>query len=269
MVVLEQFENWLANYIPSWLAYLIPLFVAFVAVTVFVLLVVMAFIYLERRGIGRFQIRPGPNRAGPFGILQPVADAVKIMTKEDIVPALGDRWIHLLAPVIVFAPALMIFAVIPFNDRALVSDLNVGILYIVAISTLSVIGVFMAGWGSNNKYSMISAMRNVAQMVSYEVPLVLSIAGVLLIAGSLSMKGIVEAQDVPFILLQPLGFLIFFLAAAADTGHRARTHRRPDHDVDQHPIRKWFVSRRRTKQDLINIKGSDRLQPRHFAAARK
>jgi len=216
VVVLEQFESWLANYIPSWLAYLIPIFVAFAILSTFILLIVMAFIYFERRGIGRFQIRPGPNRAGPFGILQPVADTIKILTKEDIIPALGDRWVHLLAPIVVFVPALMIFAVIPFEERAIVADLNVGILYIVAISSLGVIGVFMAGWGSNNKYSLIAAMRSVAQMVSYELPLMLSIAGVLIIAGSLSMRSIVDAQGVPFILLQPLGFLIFFLAAAAE-----------------------------------------------------
>lgn len=216
MVVLQQFEDWLAIYLPSWLAYLIPIFLAFAILSTFILLVVMLFIYFERRGIARFQIRRGPNRAGPFGILQPVADTIKVLTKEDIVPACADRWIHLLAPIVVFVPALLIFAVIPFGPTAIVTDLNIGILYIVAISSLGVIGVFMAGWGSNNKYALLSAMRNVAQMVSYELPLILSIAGVLIIAGSLSMRDIVEAQNVPFILLQPLGFLIFFLAAAAE-----------------------------------------------------
>jgi len=216
VVVLQQFQDWLANYIPSWLAYLIPLFVAFVVLTVFILLMVMVFIYLERRGVGRFQIRRGPNRAGPFGILQPVADTIKVLIKEDIVPTSADRWVHLLAPIVVFVPALVIFAVIPFAPTAIVADLNIGILYIVAISSLGVIGIFMAGWGSGNKYAAVSAMRSVAQMVSYEIPLVLSIAGVLIIAGSLSMRAIVEAQNVPFFLLQPLGFLIFFLAATAE-----------------------------------------------------
>ena len=216
MNVLEQFHDWLANYWPSWAAYLVPALVAFVVLSTFILLVVLAFIWVERRGIGRFQVRRGPNRAGPFGILQPVADAVKILTKEDIIPSAGDRWVHLLAPVIAFFPALAIFAVIPFEGRAIFADLNVGILYIIAISSLGVIGTFMAGWGSNNKYSLVSAMRAVAQMISYEVPLVLSIAGVLIISGSLSMTSIVEAQEVPFFLLQPLGFLIFFIAAAAE-----------------------------------------------------
>jgi len=187
-----------------------------VIVLVFVLGMVMAIIYFERRGLGRFQARLGPNRTGPFGILQPVADAIKVLIKEDIVPAKGDRLVHWLAPVITFIPALMIFAVIPFQDGALLADLNIGILYVVAISSVSVVGVFMAGWGSNNKYSLLGAMRSVAQVVSYEIPLGLAIIGVVLLAGSLSMNEIVTSQNIPFILLQPLGFLIFFLAACAE-----------------------------------------------------
>ncbi len=187
-----------------------------VIIFVFVMPMIMAFIYLERRGLGRFQVRLGPNRVGPFGILQPVADAIKVLIKEDIVPAKGDKWVHWLAPVVAFVPALMIFAVVPFQDGALLADLNIGILYVVAISSVSMVGVFMAGWGSNNKYSLIGAMRTVAQVISYEIPLVLSIIGVVLLTGSLSMNEIVEAQTIPFILLQPLGFLIYFLAACAE-----------------------------------------------------
>lgn len=216
MGVLEQFQGWLANYWPSWAAYLVPPIVAFLILSTLILLVVMAFIYFERRGIGRFQVRPGPNRAGPWGILQPVADAIKVLVKEDIIPSMGDRRIHFLAPIIAFFPALAIFAVIPFGPEAFFADLNIGILYIIAISSLSVIGVFMAGWGSNNKYSLVSAVRAVAQLISYELPLVLTIAGVLIICGSLSMVSIVEAQSIPFLLLQPLGFLIFLVAAAAE-----------------------------------------------------
>jgi len=180
------------------------------------MVMVMAFIYMERRGIGRFQVRLGPNRAGPFGVLQPVADAIKVLLKEDIIPAKGDKLVHWLAPVVAFVPALMIFAVVPFQNGALLADLNIGILYIVAISSVATVGVFMAGWASNNKFSLIGAMRDVAQVVSYEIPLVLAVAGVVLVAGSLSMNKIVEAQNVPFILLQPLGFLIFFMAACAE-----------------------------------------------------
>ncbi len=187
-----------------------------VIILAFVMSMVMGFIYLERRGMARMQARLGPNRAGPFGLLQPVADAIKVLLKEDIIPTKADKIIHWLAPVVAFAPALMIFAVIPFQDGALLADLNIGILYVVAISSVSIVGIFMAGWGSSNKYSLLGAMRAVAAVVSYEIPLALAILGVVLIAGSLSMNQIVLAQNVPFILLQPLGFLLFFIAGCAE-----------------------------------------------------
>ncbi len=187
-----------------------------VIIIAFVLALVMGFIWIERRGMARMQARLGPNRTGPFGLLQPVADAVKVLLKEDIVPAKGDKIVHWLAPVVAFSPALMIFAVVPFQNGALLADLNVGILYVMAISSVSAVGIFMAGWGSSNKYSLLGAMRNVAAVVSYEIPLVLSVAGVVLIAGSLSLNQIVLAQDIPFILLQPLGFLLFFIGGCAE-----------------------------------------------------
>jgi len=187
-----------------------------VIIIAFVLTLVMGYIWIERRGMGRMQARLGPNRAGPFGLLQPVADAIKVLLKEDIIPAKGDKIVHWLAPVIAFFPVLMIFAVVPFQDGALLADLNIGILYVVAIASVSTLGILMAGWGSSNKYSLLGAMRNVAAVVSYEIPLVLSIIGVVLIAGSLSMNQIVLAQDIPFILLQPLGFLLFFIAGCAE-----------------------------------------------------
>ncbi len=181
-----------------------------------VLILVMAFIYVERRGMARMQSRLGPNRTGPLGILQPVADAIKVLLKEDIVPTNADKIVHWLAPVVAFAPTLMIFAVVPFGNGALLADLDIGILYVLAVSSVSTLGVFMAGWSSSNKYSLLGAMRNVAAVVSYEMPLVLSVASVVLIAGSLSLTKIVEAQDIPMILLQPLGFLIFFMAGCAE-----------------------------------------------------
>ena len=187
-----------------------------VIILAFVLSMVMGFIYLERRGMARMQARLGPNRAGPFGLLQPVADAIKVLLKEDIIPTRADKIVHWLAPVVAFAPALMIFAVIPFQDGALLADLNIGILYVVAISSVSIVGIFMAGWGSSNKYSLLGAMREIAAVVSYEIPLLLAIVGVVLIAGSLSMNQIVLAQNVPFILLQPLGFLLFFIGGCAE-----------------------------------------------------
>jgi NADH-quinone oxidoreductase subunit H len=187
-----------------------------VVIIVFVLIMVMGAIYIERRGMGRMQSRLGPNRTGPFGLLQPVADAVKVLLKESLVPSTADKPVHWLAPVIAFFPVLLIFAVVPFQYGALLTDLNIGILYVVAVSSVTTVGVFMAGWGSSNKYSLLGAMRNVAAVVSYEIPLALSVVGVVLIAGSLSLDQIVVAQEIPFILLQPLGFLIFFTAGCAE-----------------------------------------------------
>ena len=142
-----------------------------------VLDLVMGFIYMERRLLGRMQARLGPNRTGPFGLLQPVADAIKVLLKEDIIPDTADKLVYWLAPVVAFFPVLMIFAVIPFQNGASLADLNIGILYILAISSISSLGVFMAGWSSSNKYSMLGAMRDIASLVSYEIPLMLSVVG--------------------------------------------------------------------------------------------
>jgi len=207
--------------LPSWAVVLLDGIIGIILILSFFTTTVMIFIWLERRLVGRFQIRLGPNRAGRFGLLQPVADAIKVLIKEDIVPARGDKWVHWLAPVVVFVPALMLFAVIPIaptydGANAILADLNIGILYIIAIGTLGIIGIFMAGWASNNKYSLVGAMRAVAQMISYEIPMVLSIIGVLLMVGSLQMGRIVAEQSIPFILLQPLGFLIYFIGASAE-----------------------------------------------------
>jgi NADH-quinone oxidoreductase subunit H len=183
----------------------------------FITVIVLLFTWLERRLLGRLQIRPGPNRAGPFGLLQPVADVFKLLLKEDIVPDKSDKWVHWLAPVVALAPALLVFAVIPFQDGALLADLNIGILFIMAVSSVVVIGVFMAGWGSSNKYSLLGAMRTIAQEISYEIPLVLSIIGVVIISGTLSLNEMVKAQqDVAFIFVQPLGFIIYITAALAE-----------------------------------------------------
>jgi NADH-quinone oxidoreductase subunit H len=216
MTYLEQFRLFLAGIWPDWAAYLVPGIVGIIVVLAFVVVLVIVFIWVERRLLGRFQIRLGPNRLGPEGIFQPIATAVKILIKEDIVPAKADKIIHWLAPLVVFVPVLMIFAVVPLGQRAILADLNVGIVYIVAVSSISAVGIYMAGWASDNKYSLIAAFRTVGQMVSYELPVVLSIVGVVLMAGSLSMTQIVESQSIPYIILQPLGFVIFFLGTLAE-----------------------------------------------------
>jgi NADH-quinone oxidoreductase subunit H len=201
--------DWPGGYWWHWLFFSIVLIA-------FVLIMVMGAIYIERRGMGRMQSRLGPNRAGPFGLLQPVADVIKVLLKENIVPDSADKIVHWLAPVVAFVPVAMIFAVIPFQNGALLADLNIGILYIIAFSSIATMGVFMAGWGSSNKYSLLGAMRNVAAVVSYEIPLALSVVGTILVAGTMSMNGIVQEQTIPYILMQPLGFLIFFIAGCAE-----------------------------------------------------
>ncbi len=217
--VRTDFVEWLQGFgLPSSLIIFLDSIIGITLLLLFVFPLVMLFIWMERRFIARFQLRPGPNRCGPLGLLQPVADAVKILVKELIMPAKGDRLVHWIAPIIMFFAALMVFAVFPIGSgvRGAFADLNIGILYVVAISSLAVIGIFMAGWASNNKYSLIGAMRGVAQLISYEVPMVLSIVGVVLIVGSLQMSEIVGKQTVPFILLQPLGFLIYFIGAMTE-----------------------------------------------------
>ncbi len=202
---------------PDWPGgFLSHLFVYVIGIIIFVLGSVIIFIWLERRLIGRFQARYGPNRSGPAGIFQPIADVLKILTKEDNVPAKSDKLVFWLAPIVAFTPVLLAFAVIPFWDGASLVDLNIGILYVLAVSSVASIGIFMAGWSSNNKYSLIAAMRDTAQFISYEIPMVLSIVGVVLITGSLSLTDIVNAQSVPFILLQPLGFFIYFTSSLAE-----------------------------------------------------
>ena len=214
-----DFIQWLQGFdLPSSLIIFIDSIVGITLMLLFVFPIVMLFIWMERRFIARFQLRPGPNRCGPLGLLQPVADAVKILVKELIMPAKGDKLVHWIAPVLMFFAAFMVFAVFPIGKGRIgvFSDLNIGILYIVAISSLAVIGIFMAGWASNNKYSLIGAMRGVAQLISYEVPMALAILGVVLIVGSLQMSEIVGKQTVPFIVLQPLGFLIYFIGAMTE-----------------------------------------------------
>jgi NADH-quinone oxidoreductase subunit H len=182
----------------------------------FLLTSVIMFIWYERKLLGRFQIRLGPNRVGPFGLFQAIADMVKILTKEDIIPTLADKLVFWLAPVFAFAPVLMILAVVPLADGIQLVDLNAGLVYILAISSISSIGIFMAGYASNNKYGLIGAMRSIAMLMSYEIPVVLSLASIAMTAGSLSISDIISAQSVPFIIVQPLACFIYFVASLAE-----------------------------------------------------
>lgn len=203
---------------PSWINFLTML-----AFTGILLIIVLGFvtyaILAERKVIGFMQGRIGPNRlGGRFGLLQTVADVAKLLMKEDIVPQKADRPLFLIAPVIAFVPAFMVLAVIPFSDKLYFSDIGVGLLYYIAISGLTVFGIITGSWASNNKYALLGGMRAVAQMVSYEIPLVMSVIGIILLTGSLNLIQIVEMQanHYWFVILQPLAFLIFLVAAIAE-----------------------------------------------------
>ena len=208
-----------SGFIPNgweWLAFFLAGLVIMTMIVNGVLGGVLALIWAERRLIGRFQGRQGPNRWGPYGLLTPVADAIKIMTKEDVVPEAADRFIFNVAPVIMLVPVLLVFAVIPLGSGTFLADLNVGILFVIAVTSTNTLAIMMAGWGSANRYGMFGGMRAVAMLLSYEIPMAISIVGVIMIAGSLSLVRVVEAQDVPFALVMPLGFLVFFLASVAE-----------------------------------------------------
>lgn len=192
--------------------------------TVLFLLIVLVFvtyaIYYERKVIGWMQYRVGPNRTGPLGLLQTVADILKLLMKEDTIPRKADRALFILAPALTFVPAFAILAVIPYTDRLYFADLNVGLLYFAALSGISTLAIIIGGWASNNKYALLGGMRSAAQMISYEVPLVLSVTGVIMLSGSLNLRRIVEAQGEWFwqwnFLPQIIGFAVFYIAAVSE-----------------------------------------------------
>ncbi len=202
---------------------LVKVLVVFTAI----LLSVAYMTLMERKVLGHMQVRYGPNRVGPLGLFQPIADGIKLFFKEDIVVPFANRLIYILAPSVIVITALMSYAVIPFGDHVtimgqkvdlVVADVNVGVLYLFAISSLGVYGIVMGGWASNNKYSLLGSIRSSAQMISYELSLGLSIIGVLMITGSLSTVKIVEAQTpVWFVIYQPLGFIIYLISAVAES----------------------------------------------------
>jgi len=223
-------RHWLVGFLPAaWqpavsvvlsVAVIVGLFPALFALTVL----------LERKGLGRIQNRIGPNRVGPFGILQPIADGIKSLTKEDIVPTSADGVVHFLAPVLLVVAVFMGFAVLPMGRNMTLVNMDASLLFYFAIGASTELSVFMAGWSSRNKYSLLGAMRAVAQMISYEVPLLMSSVAVVMISGSLSLNKIVEAQNqytwgLPhWYIFTPWGFAGFVLYAIATT---AETNRSP------------------------------------------
>ena len=186
-------------------------------VVLFVSVNALFLVWMERRVSAAIQLRRGPIHVGPQGLLQTLADAVKLLSKELVLPKESDRFLYRLAPLLVFAPILSAFLILPIGPGLIIRDLNVGFLFVFSLSNISFIGIFIAGWSSNNKYALLGSMRAVAQNISYEIPLLLSTMGVVMIAGSLRMTGLVAAQEgLWFAVLQPVAFLIFLTAALAE-----------------------------------------------------
>ena len=173
--------------------------------------------WFERRVLAKFQSRIGPNRWGPFGLLQPIADAVKLMLKEDIIPSTADKLVFIAAPIIFLATTLMVYSFIPLGEDSQLGGSNVALLFVLGITSINALTVFMAGWASKNKYAILGSIRAVAMLISYEVPMAVSLMGVVMMSESLSLVGITKSQStIPYILIQPLGAMTFMIAAIAE-----------------------------------------------------
>jgi len=205
---------------------ILPLLIKMAIVVVVLLLLPMPLTWLERKIAGHIQQRPGPMRVGWHGLLQPVADAIKLLTKEDHIPSDADRFLFKMAPVVALVPPFVVFVAIPFGEPVEIfgtqvmlslSNMNVGLLFILAISGIGVFGVILAGWASNSKYAVLGSLRSIAQMISYEIPMGFSVIGVVMLANSMNMTDIVTAQKGMWnIVYQPIGFFVFFVAGLAE-----------------------------------------------------
>jgi NADH-quinone oxidoreductase subunit H len=216
-------SEWLQQLLAGWglaegLSVVILAVLGVFAVASFVLLVDILLVWVERKVVARLQDRLGPNRLGPFGLIQPLADVIKLLIKEDITPEGADRVLYNLAPIIALATVLMLWAVIPFGPGIVGSDINVGVLFLIAIGAISTLGIIIAGWASNNKYALLGAFRTVAVMISFEVPMVIALLVPVILARSMGINAIVEAQGIWYIVLAPMAALIFFIAAQAELG---------------------------------------------------
>lgn len=216
---MERLLSWLNDIGPDWLVYVASAVIGGTGIFLFVAVTAVWNSWIERRVVGRIQSRLGPNRAGPWGLLQPIADMLKLMQKEALLPRAGDPPVFLIAPILVFVPAILAWAVFPFGEGMTFVDLNVGLLFVIAITSVATLVLFMAGWSSNNKYSLLGAMRVIAMLLSYEVPMVLALLGAVLFAGTMSLSGIVAWQQdmrIWIFLVQPLGFAVYFICATAE-----------------------------------------------------
>ncbi len=220
---LKVIADWLIGLLTGWgmPASVANLLVASLGIITLVTLVMVLDIFLvwvERKIVARFQDRLGPNRVGPFGLIQPFADIVKLLIKEDITPAGADRVVYNLAPLLSLMSVIILWAVIPLAPNILGVDLNVGVLYLIAAGAIGTLSIIMAGWSSNNKYALIGAFRQVATLISFEVPMVVSLLIPTVLAGTMGINGIIANQDVWYVVLAPLAALIFLVAAIAELG---------------------------------------------------
>jgi NADH-quinone oxidoreductase subunit H len=216
--IARSWTGWISGFLPDWAVDSINYTIMAVILVMMPVIATLTLTWMERKTIARIQNRLGPNRVGPFGIFQAIADAVKMLIKEDIVPDGADKPVFNLAPILIAAGAALLWAVIPFGRGMTAADLSVGVLYIIAVGSITTISVLMAGWSSNNKYALVGAFRSVAQLLSYEVPMVLSIAAVALFVGSMRMGDVVEAQVLPFLFVMPATFVVYLLSGIAETG---------------------------------------------------
>ena len=215
----REITEWVDSWGPEWLASAVSGTIGALAILAVVGPTLLILIWTERKVIARIQVRYGPNRVGPRGLLQPVADAIKLILKEELVPRAADKWLFFLPPILVFIPALLVWGVLPFGPNMQVADLNVGVLFLLAVSGTNVLAIFMAGWASNNKYALFGAMRVVAMTISYEVPMVLALLAVVFFTGTMSINGIVlwqQQEDLVLILLLPMAALTFLLGSTAE-----------------------------------------------------
>ncbi len=200
----------------EWAAYVVAcVILAFIVINAAILTTAL-YTWFERRVLGRFQNRLGPNRWGPFGILQPIADLLKLITKEDVIPDVADKRVFNLAPIVLVFPGLLVFSVIPFGEQSFLGKLNVGVLFVLGVTGINTLAIIMGGWASRNKYALFGAIRGAAMLVSYEVPMALGLVGVVIMAGSMALSDVVNSQNVFFIVVQPLGFFVFMAAALAE-----------------------------------------------------
>ena len=205
------------SFLPPWAAQLVMDVLGILLLIVWGIVVVLTFTYMERKVIARVGDRIGPNRAGPLGIFQAFADAIKMLTKEDVTPTNADRAMFLAAPIVIIIPAVLLYAVLPFGRGMVGVDLSIAVVFVVAMGGIPILTMLMAGWASNNKYALLGGFRTVAQLISYEVPMVVALLTVVLLAGTMSTVGIVEAQATfPFALVTPVAFVVYMLAGLAE-----------------------------------------------------